>query len=55
MTARVRPLLAAAFAIAVLAWPATAPTARAATPDLTIVSSARYDVQPARHLSLIHI
>ena len=49
MTARVRPLLAAAFAIAVLAWPATAPTARAATPDLTIVSSARYDVQPARH------
>ncbi len=29
--------------------PVGVPTVRAATPDLTIVSSARYDVQPTRH------
>jgi hypothetical protein len=42
-------LIAAAIAIGVLGWPGATPTAWAATPDLTIVSSARYDVQPSRH------
>lgn len=38
--------LAVALASGLLAAPATAPHVRAAEPDLTIVSDARYDVQP---------
>lgn len=38
--------LAIALASGLLAVPATAPDVRAAAPDLTIVSDARYDVQP---------
>ncbi|MDO8484181.1 MAG: hypothetical protein Q7S35_04480, partial [Candidatus Limnocylindrales bacterium] len=41
--------LAIALASGLLAVPATAPEVRAATPDLTIVSAARYDVQPEQH------
>jgi hypothetical protein len=41
-------LALAVGAIAVPVGPLAAPTARAAAPDLTIVSSARYDVQPER-------
>ncbi len=48
-----RHLAALVFAIAaasgLLAIPAVAPEVRAATPDLTIVSQARYDVQPDQH------
>jgi hypothetical protein len=47
----VRSLIAAALAIGVVSWPGgpgAAETVRAATPDLTIVSSAQYDVQPSR-------
>ena len=48
-----RHLAALVFAIAaasgLLAVPAVAPEVRAATPDLTIVSQARYDVQPEQH------
>ena len=47
-----RFLLAAIVAIGVSglpAGPSGPPSARAATPDLTIVTSARYDVQPTRH------
>jgi hypothetical protein len=46
-----RSLFAAAIAIGVVGWPGgpgAAEAVRAATPDLTIVSSARYDVQPSR-------
>ncbi len=44
-------LLALLFATGLLAMPGIAPVAevRAATPDLTIVSDARYDVQPTKH------
>ena len=46
---RVAPLLfALIFAAGLLGAPAGAATVRAATPDLTIVSDARYDVQPAQ-------
>jgi hypothetical protein len=45
-TARV--LLAVALASGLLAAPSVAPVARAAAPDLTISSDARYDVQPAQ-------
>ena len=51
-TRPLRLLLATIVAVGVLALPAgpvAPPTARAATPDLTIVSAARYDVQPSRH------
>jgi hypothetical protein len=41
--------LALAIATGVLALPATVPEVRAAAPDLTIVSDARYDVQPDQH------
>jgi len=41
--------LALALAGGLLAIPATAPVARAATPDLTIVSDATYTVQPEQH------
>jgi len=41
--------LATALALALLAAPATAPVARAAAPDLTIVSDATYTVQPEQH------
>lgn len=41
--------LAIALASGLLAVPATAPDVRAAAPDLTIVSDARYDVQPEQH------
>ncbi|HEV8697971.1 MAG TPA: hypothetical protein VGQ89_09775, partial [Candidatus Limnocylindrales bacterium] len=62
---RIRPsrfILAAALVVGVLGTPVGSggpvetpvgpvgvPIVRAATPDLTIVSSARYDVQPTRH------
>ena len=46
---RVAPFVfALAFATGLLAAPSVAPPVRAATPDLTIVSDARYDVQPAQ-------
>jgi hypothetical protein len=41
-------LIAAVGLLATPAGPAAPPEARAATPDLTIVSEARYEVQPAR-------
>ncbi len=41
--------LAAALALGLLAAPATVPAVRAAEPDLTIVTAARYDVQPEQH------
>ena len=56
----IRVMVAALLAIGVMGWPDVLPlpgvpslpgtpaTVRAATPDLTIVSSARYDVQPNR-------
>lgn len=45
---RLAPLLIAlVFALGLVAAPAAALPVRAATPDLTIVSDARYDVQPA--------
>ena len=50
-TRPLRLIVAAALAIGVMGWPgglAHPPSVRAATPDLTIVSSARYDVQPSR-------
>lgn len=40
---------ALALALGLLAAPATAPTVRAAAPDLTIVSDATYTVQPEQH------
>ena len=43
------PGLAAALALSLLAAPATVPAVRAAEPDLTIVTAARYDVQPEQH------
>ena len=46
-----RPFLVAALAVGVLispVGPIATPAARAATPDLTIVTTARYDVQPNR-------
>ena len=43
-----RGALAVALAAGLLAVPAAAPGVRAAAPDLTIVSDARYDVQPAQ-------
>ncbi len=43
-----RGALAVALAAGVLAAPAAAPDVRAAAPDLTIVSDARYDVQPTQ-------
>ncbi len=42
-------LLAAGLAGGLLAVPAMATSVRAAAPDLTITSDARYDVQPAQH------
>jgi hypothetical protein len=50
-TRSIRLVVSAALAIGVAGWPGgagTAETVRAAAPDLTIVSSARYDVQPSR-------
>ena len=50
-TRSIRLLIAIGLAIGVAGWPAgpgAVETVRAATPDLTIVSSARYDVQPSR-------
>ncbi len=41
--------LAATLALGLLAAPATASEVRAAEPDLTIVTAARYDVQPDQH------
>ena len=41
--------LATALALGMLAVPATAPTVRAAAPDLTIASDATYTVQPEQH------
>ena len=41
--------LAALLAVGFLAAPLAAPEVRGATPDLTIVSDARYDVQPEEH------
>jgi hypothetical protein len=43
-----RLVLAVALAGGLVAAPATAPAVRAAAPDLTISSDARYDVQPAQ-------
>ena len=43
-----RAVLAVALAGGLLAAPAVAPPVRAAAPDLTISSDARYDVQPAQ-------
>jgi hypothetical protein len=44
---RVGALAAFALALSAVATPATAPVVRAATPDLTLVTDARYDVQPS--------
>ena len=44
-----RAVLAIVLASGLLAAPVAAPPVRAATPDLTISSDARYDVQPAQH------
>lgn len=41
--------LALVIAAGLVAIPATAPSVRAAAPDLTIVSDARYEVQPEQH------
>ena len=41
--------LALALAVGAVAAPSTAPEVRAAAPDLTIVTDARYDVQPEQH------
>jgi len=41
--------LAIALAVMAVAAPPAAPAVRGATPDLTIVSDARYDVQPEQH------
>lgn len=46
MTSR-RLLLASAIALTALATPAAAPGASAVTPDLTLVTEARYDVHPS--------
>jgi hypothetical protein len=40
---------AASLAVGLLAVPAAVPALRAAEPDLTVVSDARYDVQPEQH------
>jgi hypothetical protein len=50
-TRSIRLLVAVALGIGVAGWqggPGDVKTVRAASPDLTIVSSARYDVQPSR-------
>ncbi|MBA2373129.1 MAG: hypothetical protein H0V74_02855, partial [Chloroflexi bacterium] len=47
--------IAVVAAIGLLGNPATTPEARAATPDLTIVTSARYDVQPSKRKVAISV
>ncbi len=50
-----RAVLAAALAAGLLAAPSSAPAVRAAAPDLTISSDARYDVQPAQRRIRINL
>jgi hypothetical protein len=47
--------LALGLACGLLASPATAPDVRAAAPDLTIVTDARYDVQPEQHRVRVNV
>lgn len=49
------PGLAAVLALGLLTAPAAAPAVRAAEPDLTIVTAARYDVQPEQHRVRINL